>query len=238
MVELSTLQKSLLYGTIGAVVITFIILGIYYALKRGDAPIYWQPPGSSAAAEAPGQVGDMTKEAEVPALPVQGPSIDGESLRIVPRDTLLKVEYWSDRWRFNQPDLGHVSFTVNKNSGLVVSLSDQPGYPKAGYAFVIDRRGGHTTNFSDTTTSATYLTRLPQMDAPASNSALARNLELSNQPRRIDITYKHGVAELYVDGVLALSYNDPFPVSNISYVGFGDTGIKSGDGLITQLVID
>lgn len=139
-----------------------------------------------------------------------------------------------------------------------MTLADAPGYPKGGYAFVIDQRGGRTTNLSDTTTSATYLTRLPQMEAPASNSALVRNVELANVPRHIDIDYRHGIIELYVDGVLAIGYNgaslrsigsrkhtqsltnrfaDPFPNSNISYVGFGTMGIKSGEGLVTNLVI-
>lgn len=57
-------------------------------------------------------------------------------------------------------------------------------------------------------------------------------------PRRIDVFYRHGVIELYVDSVLAILYSDPFPVSNISFVGFGTMGIKSGEGLITDLVID
>jgi len=192
--------------------------------------------GSTSQASAPGP-GVVTMPT-VPSLPYEKPTVMGDSVRIVPRDTIRKVEYWSDKWRFNQPDVGHVSFIVNKNSGLIVSLSDQPGYPKGGYAFVIDERGGQTTNFADTTTSATYLTRLPQMECPASNSALVRNVELQNQPRRIDIDYRHGIVELSVDGVMVIGYNDPFPMSNVSYVGFGDTGLKSGEGIISDLVID
>jgi hypothetical protein len=45
------------------------------------------------------------------------------------------------------------------------------------------------------------------MEVPASNSALVRNVELANVPRRIDVFYRHGVAELYVDSVLAISYS-------------------------------
>jgi len=125
-----------------------IIIGlIVWGVKKGDTPPILGGSISSKASEAavPGAPGDMIKSAEVPRLPVHEPTVRGENVRIVPRDTLLKVEYWSDKWRFNQPDIGRISFVVNKNSGLVVSLADQPGYPKAGYAFVIDQRGGQVS---------------------------------------------------------------------------------------------
>lgn len=246
MAPLSDTAKTTLWALGTVALLGVIALIIFLVVKYGDAPPGFTVPGAGAgsavgatlAAAVPGTIGDMVHDGVVPPPPIQEPTVDGESLRIVPRDTLLKVEYWDDRWRFNQPDIGHVSFVVNKNSGLVVTIADAPGYPKGGYAFVIDQRGGKTTNLSDTTTSSTYLTRLPQMEAPASNSALVRNVELANVPRKIDIDYRHGIIELYVDGVLAIGYNDPFPNSNISYVGFGTMGIKSGEGLITNLVID
>jgi hypothetical protein len=122
-----------------------LIIGlIVWGVKKGDTPPILGGNISSKAA-VPGAPGDMIKSAEVPRMPVNEPTVRGENVRIVPRDTLLKVEYWSDKWRFNQPDIGRISFVVNKNSGLVVSLADQPGYPKAGYAFVIDQRGGQVS---------------------------------------------------------------------------------------------
>jgi hypothetical protein len=112
-------------GVITTVVVIFLIV-VVVLVKRSSSADSTGTAGAALASK-PGQEGDMLLDARVPPLPVQEPVIEGESVRIVPRDTLLKVEHWSDRWRFNQPDNGHVSFLVNKKSGLVVTLSDQPG---------------------------------------------------------------------------------------------------------------
>lgn len=111
-------------GVIATVVVIFLIVVVVLVKRSSSAST---GTAGAALASKPGREGDMLLDARVPPLPVQEPVIEGESVRIVPRDTLLKVENWSDRWRFNQPDNGHVSFLVNKHSGLVVTLSDQPG---------------------------------------------------------------------------------------------------------------
>ena len=171
-------------------------------------------------------------------MPVATPEVSVPAIQLVPRDVDTHVETWSDDWHFAQPDRGTVSFDVQKDSGLIVSLADRPGHPHVGYAVTIDRRGGVMTNFLDTVTSMTYISRLPVMDAPINSSAMVRNVELdADTKHHFDISYEHGYIEVSVDGRRVLACNDKLPTPGVQYVGLGDCGLKSGVGMITNLVI-
>jgi hypothetical protein len=171
-----------------------------------------------------------TVDSEMSLLRGGGVTVEGP-LNLVPRDVEKRIDYWNDKWRFESLDVGSVEFDVHKESGVVVSFSDAPNYPKNGYALILDER-----NMSDRM-SMTYLTRLPAMDAPINANAAIRNAELQSVQHHIKMTYDHGYIEVYMDGVKLLAYNDPMPPTQISYVGFGDCGMLSGSGKLTNIVI-
>lgn len=213
------MSLTLFWVTLGVVAAIGVAIGIYYAVTRRHKK--------------------KTKKSEEETFLQQAPtpSPAAATITLTPRDTNPRVEYWSDAWRFKQPDVGVISFDVVKESGLIVTIGNLAGYPKEGYSIIVDKRGGHETSYADTKTSMTYIARLPMMDGPAHNSAAVRNVELANIRRHIVITYDHGYIEVFVDGLKVIAYNDPIPSAGMSYVGFGDLGLKSGVGTIDNLVI-
>src|SRR5579872_4443285 len=100
-----------------------------------------------------GALPPLQRREEMPSAP----ETKGQTIEIVPRSVDTHVEYWSSEWHFAQPDRGTVSFDVQKDSGLVMTLCNAPGYPSVGYALTIDKRGGVMTNYADQVTSMTYV---------------------------------------------------------------------------------
>lgn len=151
-----------------------------------------------------------------------------------------QVTNWNDAWRFQQPDKGHVAFNVQKESGLVVTLSNSPGFPQAGYALVLDKRGSNGyVDYTDHTMSTSYFADAFNLDTPLNSSfGLIRNVELcAQQVHHIDITYDHGIIQAWYDGRRILNYYDSAANPGLSYVGFGTTGLASGPGIISGLTI-
>ena len=193
-------------------VIVFLALFVPYAIGYFNTKATTTTSGTSgdalSQAASPMQVYD---EPQPPPKPTY-------SMQIVPRSTSTHVDYWNDNWHFSQPDSGSLEFYVRKDSGLVVSLANQPGYPTVGYAVTIDKRGGVMTNFNDTVTSATYVARLPAMDSPLNSSSFVRNCELdADASHHFKIAYDHGYIEVFCDGVRVLAASDPMPTPGVQF---------------------
>lgn len=207
------------------------ILGALFIALVVVAVLVLQPSGGGKK-----QTQKAVKPSNTAVAPTKK-SDEGISFQIVPRDYDKRIEYWDDTWRFEQYDIGSVEFEVAKESGLIVTFSTHAGYPKDGYAVIFDQRGSGDTNLYDSSTSVTYISRLPNINGAASAHANVRNVELAGTPRHVRVTYQHGVIEVFVNGEGVLRYKDPAPPTQIQYVGFGHTGIQSGIGRISRMRI-
>lgn len=158
-----------------------------------------------------------------------------DATEIVPTTFDRQVQKHSPEWAFGEKDNGSVEFDVIKPSGLMVVLSTDYEQPKAGYAVILDERGSGDDNLSDIGTSVSYISRLPQINGPASANALARATRLANKPTHVRITYKHGDLRAYVNGEPLVDMFDPFPTTGLKYVSFGHLGVQSGAGLVQNI---
>ena len=161
-----------------------------------------------------------------------------QPIDIVPTSVHARVEQWNEQWRFAQPDSGRVSFDVQKECGLVITVCNAAGAPQDGYAVVIDQRGSNNfIDWSDRNMSTSYISSILAMDTPLNSTfGLARNVELCmHQLHHIDLAYHHGSLQVAVDGRKILDYNDTMANPGMRYVGFGSTGLASGPGRITNL---
>lgn len=162
------------------------------------------------------------------------------SFLLQPNSVHTKVEAWNPAWRFGQPDKGTVSFDVQKECGLVFTLSNTCGYPQSGYGIVIDRRGSNAfIDASDRKMSTSYLADVTSLDTPLNTSyGLKHNVELcSSRMHHIDLAYDHGSMQVFFDGTKILDFYDTQANPGVAYVGFGTTGLFSGPGRISNLVI-
>lgn len=161
----------------------------------------------------------------------------GESLVVETKDYDKRIEYWKDQWKFGQRDAGKVEFDVQKSSGVIVALSSATGYPRDGYAVILDEHGSKDIDPFDNATATSYVARLPNINGAAASHAIVRGSLLGGKKRHVVITYQHGYVCVNIDGQDVLKYTDPFPSSNIHSVGFGSTGLQSGVGYISNLII-
>jgi len=157
------------------------------------------------------------------------------SVMLRPSDYNRRVEAWDDAWKLGQVDSGSVEFDVEKSHGLIVTLSTQVGAPRDGYAVVLDERGSGDTDPFESQVSNSYVSRLPQIEGPASAMANARNLKLGGSMRHVRVSYAYGHVAVEMDGQRVLQYVDPAPRPGVQYVGFGHTGLRSGEGAIRNL---
>ena len=179
----------------------------------------------------------VTKQA--PAPPAPPAPLESSVATIIPRDYNQRIENWDDAWRFKQPDEGMVEFSISKPNGLIVVLSSTVGYAKEGYAVVIDQRGSGDQDPYDQTTSVSYVSRLPSINGAATAHALARNVKLGGGRRhKVRVVYDHGLLDVFVDGVRVLRYRDMMPAGSIQYVGLGSSGLISGVGHVTHMMIE
>jgi hypothetical protein len=160
------------------------------------------------------------------------------STKIIPRDVSPRVDTTNVRWCLPMADNGSVEFDVLKSSGLVVALSDQPGFPRDGVAVVLDARGSQTTDMEDSLTSMSYVARASSLATPVNREAIIRNLELSDYaPRHVKIAYQWGHIWVWVDGVQVLATSNPHAMKGVRFVSFGHMGLRSGVGSISNLRI-
>ena len=213
---------------VGLGLVTAVVVVIFMMMKKKESPLTPSDSSKSPESSEPPSSGSSGSS---------GSSKPGVSFQIHPKDYDKRIEHWDDAWRFPQYDRGTVEFDVMKESGLIVALSNTMGYPKGGYAVILDQRGSGDTQLSDSSTSNSYISRLPQINGAASAHANVRNVELSGTPRHIKVTYEHGDIRVYVNNQMVLAYRDPAPDMKVQYVAFGHTGLKSGVGYIENMKI-
>lgn len=157
------------------------------------------------------------------------------TVSIIPTDVGTRIENSDPSWRFAHADNGLVSFKVQKNSGLVVALTERPngGIPQDGYVVVLDRRG---SDAGDAKTSMSYVAKATDPESPI-NSQMVRNVELNGEVHSVEVGYQHGTTTVSVDGKQILSASDSYARPGIAYVSFGHTGLRSGPGSIRDLVV-
>lgn len=218
---------------LGALLVLAILLGLGYLVwKRYGSELESDLEDWTDSNAGGGGNGDSGT-----VLP-SGPGAPPVTTTVTPSDYDKRIENWDDRWRFRQPDTGTVSFDVTKPSGLIVCLSTRAGYAQDGYAVVIDARGSGDTDPFDDKTSVSYVSRLPQINGAISTHANARGVELAGKPCRITVSYRSGYIEAARNGVVFLRARDRAPTPGVSYVAFGHTGLKSGVGLLQNIVVE
>lgn len=217
--DFSALAMVLILGPV-VLVGALIVFVIYRIMKDVDK--------NKGGTDAPMQVGANT------------PDNHGgdETATLIPRTYDRMVQAHSEDWAFAEEDNGSVEFDVIKPSGLLVVLSTEYEQPRAGYAVILDERGSGDDNLSDIGTSVSYISRLPQINGPASANAAARGLKLHNKSTHVQISYKHGDLRVFVNGEPLVDLFDPFPTTGVRYVSFGHLGTESGVGFVKNISVE